>query len=96
MYAIHREMKRTQLYLDEEMSRILAAESRRRKTTVSELVREAVATAYGERRRGDRAAIIRRLAGVWKDRADLADAGSVVRSLRRSDRTARWRQDAGA
>jgi hypothetical protein len=35
-------MKRTQLYLDEEMARALAALSRQKRTTVSELVRESV------------------------------------------------------
>jgi ribbon-helix-helix CopG family protein len=75
-------MKRTQLYLDEEMARTLAAESRRRGTTVSELVREAVATAYGRGTRTDRRAVIHRLAGVWADRDDLADPDAFVRGLR--------------
>jgi len=36
-------VRRTQLYLDEEMIRLLAAESRRRGTTMAALVRDAVA-----------------------------------------------------
>ena len=75
-------MKRTQLYLDEDMARTLAAESRRRRTTVSELVRDAIATVYGSRTRGDRHAIIHRLAGVWADRQDLADTEAFIRSVR--------------
>jgi hypothetical protein len=47
-------VRRTQLYLDEEMSRLLAAESRRRGTTVSWLVRDAVAARYGTRAASDR------------------------------------------
>src|SRR5689334_18598388 len=82
-------MRRTQLYLDEEMSRRLAAESRRRGTTVSALVREAVAATYGRGTTDDRRAIIHRLAGVWADRRDLGDTSEFVRSLRRSTRSGR-------
>jgi hypothetical protein len=39
---MHHRVKRTQLYLDEETARVLAAESRG--TTVSRLVRDAVAS----------------------------------------------------
>ena len=82
-------MRRTQLYLDEECARILAAESRRRGTTVSALVREAVDQAYGKDSAKDRHVLIDRLAGVWSDRADLDKAGAVdvvVRALRQSAR----------
>src|SRR5262249_48182992 len=92
MYDIHRHMKRTQLYLDEEVSRLLAAESRRRQTTVSALVREAVATAYGRQDATARGAITRRLAGVWADRDDLADTATLVRAVRRSTRPRRWQK----
>ena len=90
MYDIHRHMKRTQLYLDEEMSRLLAAESRRRGTTVSALVREAVAATYGPATGDDRHQMIHRLAGVWGDREDIGDTEEFVRSLRRSTRLDRW------
>lgn len=86
-------MRRTQLYLDEECVRILAAESRRRGTTVSALVREAVDQAYGKDSAKDRHVLIDRLAGVWSDRADLGKADvvdGVVRALRQSARPARW------
>ena len=83
-------MKRTQLYLDEDMSRVLAVESRRRHTTVSALVREAVAAAYGRQTRTDRRAIIHRLAGVWADRTDIGATEAFVRDLRRSARPERW------
>ena len=85
-------MKRTQLYLDEDVSRLLAAESQRRGTTVSALVREAVAAAYGHREVTDRTAIIRRLAGVWADRGDIGDTETFVRGLRRSTRPVRWQR----
>ena len=93
MYVIHRRMRRTQLYLDEEMSRLLTAESRRRGTTVSALVREAVAATYGRRSGDEGRTIIHRLAGVWADRDDLGDTEEFVRGLRRSTRAERWGQD---
>ncbi len=96
MYDIHRTMKRTQLYLDEEMSRALAAESRRRGTTISALVREAVVAAYGRHETDDRHAIIERLAGVWADRDDIGETDAFVRSVRRSARPARWSRGARA
>ena len=84
-------MKRTQLYLDEDMARLLAAESRRQGTTVSALVRDAVLRGYGRRADDDRGGIIDRLAGVWADRADLIP-GEFVRRQRRSTRPERWRR----
>ena len=92
MYDIHRPMKRTQLYLDEEMSRLLTAESRRRGTTVSALVREAVTNAYGRRDADEERAIIHRLAGIWAGRDDLGATHDFVRRLRRSTRPERWTQ----
>jgi len=90
MYVIHRHMRRTQLYLDEECARVLAAESRRRGTTVSALVREAVDQVYGKGSAKDRHVLIDRLAGIWSDRTDLEDVDAVVRSLRQSARPVRW------
>ena len=84
------QMRRTQLYLDEESARVLTSESRRRGTTISALVREAVDQAYGSGSAQDRSALIDRLAGVWSDRADLEDADATVRALRQSTRSTRW------
>jgi hypothetical protein len=83
-------VKRTQLYLDEEMARLLAAEGRRRGTTVSELVRDAIVRRYGRQAKEDRGAIIERLAGVWADRKDIGDGDDFVRRMRRSARPSRW------
>jgi hypothetical protein len=76
--------------LDEEMSRLLTAESRRRGTTISALVREAVATTYGHNEVTDRRSIINRLAGTWADREDIGPTETFVRELRRSRRPERW------
>ena len=44
-------MKRTPLYLDEDIARILSAVSRQQGRTVSELVRECVREKFGEEKR---------------------------------------------
>ena len=41
-------MKRTQLYLDDDMARILATVSRQRGATISQLVRECVREKFGQ------------------------------------------------
>ena len=61
-------MKRTQLYLDEEMARTLAALSRQKGTTVSELVRESVQEIYMSKKEIDKASLARQLSGVWRSR----------------------------
>jgi hypothetical protein len=75
-------MRRTQLYLDEECGRTLTAGCRRRRTTISALVREAISRAYGSGSAKDRATVIDRLAGIWRGRTDLGNADRVVRKLR--------------
>jgi len=82
-------MKRTQLYLDEEMARTLSALSRQRGASISELVRESVRLKYMTEREVDRAEIARRLAGIWADRKDLREIDRVVRALRRGRRLRR-------
>ena len=84
-------MKRTQLYLDDDMARILATVSRQRGATISELVRECVREKFGQTGVLDKAAMARRLAGIWKDRADLGDTRRFVRRLRKGTRRRRLR-----
>ena len=64
-------MKRTQLYLDDDMARILATVSRQRGATISQLVRESVRATFGRAGALDKPAMARRLAGIWKDRTDV-------------------------
>jgi len=85
-------VKRTQLYLDEEMARILAALSRQRGTTVSELVRESVREKYMVRKGIDKIALAQQLSGIWAHRRDLKAVGGILRRLRRSTRLARLRR----
>ena len=64
-------MKRTQLYIDEEMARILDTLSRQKGITVSELVRESLRERYMQSKEIDKVELARTLAGVWKNREDL-------------------------
>lgn len=76
-------MRRTQLYLDAEMARTLAALGRQRGKTVSQLVRESVQKTYMARQEIDKASLARRLAGMWSAREDLRDITRAVRRLRK-------------
>ncbi len=82
-------MRRTQIYLDEEMARALSELSRQRGSSVSELIRESVRLRYMTGREIDRAEIARQLAGIWADRKDLRDIDRIVRTLRRGRRLRR-------
>lgn len=82
-------MKRTQLYLDEEMARTLAALGRQKGKTVSELVRESVEEKYMTRKEIDKGSLARQLAGVWRHRQDLKNIDRTLRRLRKGTRLKR-------
>ena len=82
-------MKRTQLYLDEEMARTLAALGRQKGKTVSELVRESVEEKYMTRKEIDKGSLARQLAGVWRHRQDLKNIDQTLRRLRKGSRLKR-------
>lgn len=82
-------MRRTQLYLDEEMARTLAALGRQRGKTVSELVRESVQEKYMSRKEIDKVSLARQLSGVWRDRRDLKEIDRTLRGLRKGTRLKR-------
>ena len=82
-------MRRTQLYLDDDLWNTLHARARSEGTTISALVRQAARERYlgnlDERREAMEAIV-----GIWKDRTDLPDSTEeYVRSLRRDTRIER-------
>lgn len=83
-------MKRTQLYLDDDLWSALHAEARREKTTISDLVRRAARERYlgglEERSRAMQAVV-----GIRADRSDIGDTDAYVRTLRRDSRLSRLR-----
>jgi hypothetical protein len=81
-------MRRTQLYLEEDLWAALHAKARLEGATVSELVRVAVRERYLgnlEERKQAMLGII----GLWKDRDDLEDTETMVRRLRGGTRLKR-------
>jgi hypothetical protein len=81
-------MRRTQLYLDEDLWNALHARARSMGTTVSALVRQAARERYLGNLDERRAAMLAFI-GIRKDRADLPDSTEYVRSLRRDTRIER-------
>lgn len=82
-------MRRTQLYLDDDLWNALHAQARSQGTTISDLVRKAARERYlgnlDERREAMMA-----LVGIWKDRTDLPDSTEeYIRNLRRDTRMER-------
>jgi hypothetical protein len=78
-------MKRTQLYLNEDIWKALHVRSRQQGTSISELVRQAVRDKYGSSPASRRQAM-QALVGLWKDRKDLPDSTTYVRRLRKGNR----------
>jgi hypothetical protein len=81
-------MKRTQLYLHEDIWKVLHIRSRQQRTSISELVRQAVREKYGSSPVGRRQAM-QAFVGLRKDREDLRDSTAYVRRLRKGKRLGR-------
>lgn len=80
-------MRRTQLYIDDVLLRLLRTISLSRKTTISELVRDALKKVYGK----DHGLLNPQEAldasfGIWSKRKDLIDTQKYVRTLRKGKR----------
>lgn len=84
-------MRRTQLYLDDDLWNALHAHAQRQGTTVSDLVRKAARERYlgslDERRKAMLA-----LVGIGAARTDLPDSTVYVRELRRGARIERLKK----
>lgn len=81
-------MKRTQLYLDDDLWHALHTRAAIEKTTVSDLVRTATRERYLEDSEKRRKALMG-IVGIWKDRTDLPDTETYVRNLRKGSRLKR-------
>jgi predicted DNA-binding protein len=78
-------VRRTQLYLDDELWKTLHARARRQETTVSALVREAVRERYIGKRE-ERVKAMQALVGIRKQAPEAPDAIEIVRRLRGGQR----------
>ncbi len=81
-------MRRTQLYLDEDLWTALHAKALLEGATISELVRVAVRVRYMGNLAERRAAMLG-VVGLWKNRVDMEDSESFIRNLRNDDRQKR-------
>jgi hypothetical protein len=81
-------MKRTQLYLDEDLWNALHARALLEGASVSELVRKAARERYMGNFEERRAAM-QGIVGLWKDRTDLPDTEDYIRNLRDDNRMER-------
>jgi Ribbon-helix-helix protein, copG family len=81
-------MKRTQLYLEDDLWKTLHVIARQSRSTVSELVRKALREKYLDNAAGRKEALLSAV-GLWKDRTDLPDTEEYVRGLRKDDRLRR-------
>ena len=81
-------MRRTQLYLEDDLWKTLHILARQSRSTVSELVRKALREKYlgdADRRKEALLSVV----GLWKDRTDLPDTEEYIRGLRKDDRLRR-------
>ncbi len=82
-------MRRTQLYLDDDLWNALHTRARSERTSISDLVRRAVRERYFGNL-DERRAAMEAIVGIWKDRTDLPDSTEeYVRSLRHDTRIER-------
>lgn len=81
-------MRRTQLYLEDDLWAALHAKALLEGATISELVRQAVRERYLGNLEERRAAMMG-IIGLWKDRDDLEDTETLVRRLRSGTRRKR-------
>jgi hypothetical protein len=70
-------MVRTQIYLTENQRQSLATIAKSVGKKQSELIRDAIDRLIDQAGRGHREFVLRKAAGIWKDRTDLPDFNSI-------------------
>jgi hypothetical protein len=81
-------MRRTQLYLEDDLWKTLHILARQSGSTISELARKALREKYLGDAAKRKEALLSAI-GLWGDRDDLPDTETYVRSLRKGDRLKR-------
>jgi len=81
-------MRRTQLYLEDDLWMALHAKALLEGATISELVRVAVRERYMGNLADRRDAMLS-VVGLWKNRSGVEDSESFIRNLRDDDRQER-------
>ncbi len=75
-------MHRTQLYIDHDLYRALAALAAARGETLSQVIRERLRRNLESERFVDPVRAVEQATGLWADRQDLPDTETYVRGLR--------------
>ncbi len=83
-------MKRTQLYIEDDVFKTLRRVSKEKAVSISELVRAAVRKTYALEKPDDADIILKEAAGIWKDRKDIPSADQYVRQMRKDTRKERF------
>ncbi len=83
-------MKRTQLYIDNDLWEVLRLRSEEAGTSVSDLVRQAVREKYAASPL-HRQQAMKAFVGIWNDRSDLRSSEAYMRRLRKGSRLKRAR-----
>jgi hypothetical protein len=78
-------MRRTQLYLDEDLWNALHFHARRNGQTISELVRKAARDKYMGNPE-ERLAAMKAIVGLWRDRKDIENSEIYIRKMRTGSR----------
>jgi predicted DNA-binding protein len=76
-YIHHNAMKRTQIYISEEMKKDLDTLSRQRSTSKSEIIREAVTEYISSHSESEKMEKLKTGAGLWKEKKDLPDLSKL-------------------
>jgi hypothetical protein len=84
-------MRRTQLYLEDDLWAALHVQSRQSGLSISELVRRALRDRYFDPQL-KRSEAMQGIVGIWKDRPDMADSEAYIRRLRKGERLRRIRR----
>jgi len=74
--------------MDDDVWKALQIRAKQSKSTISELVRQAVREKYLDKKAERREAMLSAI-GLWKNRIDLPDTETYVRALRDDDRLTR-------
>lgn len=83
-------MKRTQLYIEDDIFKALKEISHEQMVSISELVRKAIRKVYIKEKPADADTILKKAAGIWKNRKDMLSADEYVRQMRRNTRRERF------
>ena len=81
------EMKRTQIYLDEEIYKYLKEESKKTGKSISELIREKLKKEINQNKE-NLLKTIRETAGIWSYQTE--DVGNYIRNMRKGKRVDRF------